>query len=229
MNPSNLTPRANHCARVTPLSPMAAAGPPPAPQRQPAFTSVWPTTTQQSQPFVDRARLTPFMRIPSAQYNGGASAWPGPTPLSPTNGAIDVAGSVGIGWMPNGNTHPLETPSVMGAFGFNGFNVDGMSGAAGSVDFQTGSQLHLPAYFEVDARQGADFNGGGGQDLRLWCGWIGCRDRRGFTREDCLMRHIRSTHISPDLFKCTQCTKAFGRLDKLRDHLCLRHGWARSG
>ncbi|OQD79668.1 hypothetical protein PENANT_c046G02394 [Penicillium antarcticum] len=57
------------------------------------------------------------------------------------------------------------------------------------------------------------------------CGWKGCTYSGGFSREACLWRHIKSTHVSPKALKCSHCKKTFGlgREDKLRAHKRLAH------
>lgn len=57
------------------------------------------------------------------------------------------------------------------------------------------------------------------------CEWKGCVYPGAFSRETCLWRHIRSTHLSPQEFKCPQCNKTFGlgRKDKLNAHVRLVH------
>lgn len=59
----------------------------------------------------------------------------------------------------------------------------------------------------------------------IHCGWKDCTYSGGFSREACLWRHIKSTHISPKALTCPHCNKTFGlgREDKLRAHKRLAH------
>lgn len=57
------------------------------------------------------------------------------------------------------------------------------------------------------------------------CGWEGCAYPGNFSSEYVLMRHIKSTHVSPGLYKCPDlnCDRSFGRRDKLSAHVRLVH------
>ncbi|KAL2843460.1 hypothetical protein BJX68DRAFT_155602 [Aspergillus pseudodeflectus] len=63
-------------------------------------------------------------------------------------------------------------------------------------------------------------------DRTFQCRWIGCRSVTIFCRESELMRHLKTVHISPKAYPCTQpqCGMAFGRRDHLKAHQRNRHG-----
>ncbi|KAL2785419.1 hypothetical protein BJX66DRAFT_60461 [Aspergillus keveii] len=58
------------------------------------------------------------------------------------------------------------------------------------------------------------------------CKWLGCRSVTIFCRESELIRHLKTVHISPKAYPCTEpmCGMAFGRRDHLRAHQRNRHG-----
>ncbi|CAI7663379.1 unnamed protein product [Penicillium pancosmium] len=60
---------------------------------------------------------------------------------------------------------------------------------------------------------------------RYKCRWEGCTYTSTFSRQTCLWRHIKSTHVAPEEFKCPvrDCKESFGRKDKLQSHMRLCH------
>jgi hypothetical protein len=56
------------------------------------------------------------------------------------------------------------------------------------------------------------------------CQWAGCRSSRNFRRAGDLIRHLRTIHISPTAFLCSDCQRSFGRRDHLTAHVKRRHG-----
>ncbi|KAJ5618694.1 hypothetical protein N7528_006805 [Penicillium herquei] len=55
------------------------------------------------------------------------------------------------------------------------------------------------------------------------CTWEGCQYTGSFSGEGTLMRHIKSTHVSPNRYRCKICGKVFGRKDKVMEHLRGAH------
>jgi hypothetical protein len=57
------------------------------------------------------------------------------------------------------------------------------------------------------------------------CKWEGCKFERSFGREAELLRHIRTTHISPGLYACPEagCRKSCSRKDNLQAHRRRAH------
>ncbi|KAL3481546.1 hypothetical protein BJX99DRAFT_148701 [Aspergillus californicus] len=53
------------------------------------------------------------------------------------------------------------------------------------------------------------------------CKWLGCRSTTSFRREIDLMRHLKTVHVSPKAYPCTElnCPMGFGRKDHLKAHL----------
>ncbi|KAJ0416463.1 hypothetical protein BJY00DRAFT_291582 [Aspergillus carlsbadensis] len=56
------------------------------------------------------------------------------------------------------------------------------------------------------------------------CRWQGCTNHVLFRRESDLIRHLRSIHISPHAYSCSDCLKTFGRNDHLQNHRRKVHG-----
>jgi hypothetical protein len=54
------------------------------------------------------------------------------------------------------------------------------------------------------------------------CEWVGCTYDRAFTRDMSLWRHIKDKHI-PKRIECGRCNRAFGRQDKLQEHIRTVH------
>ncbi|KAL5042382.1 hypothetical protein BDW71DRAFT_211229 [Aspergillus fruticulosus] len=65
---------------------------------------------------------------------------------------------------------------------------------------------------------------------RFQCKWQGCDSSHRFKRENDLIRHIRTIHISPDAWPClmNNCGMAFGRKDHLIQHNKRRHNRAKA-
>ncbi|KAJ5744074.1 hypothetical protein N7533_008944 [Penicillium manginii] len=57
----------------------------------------------------------------------------------------------------------------------------------------------------------------------ITCGWAGCAYTGSFASKSTLWRHIQTKHVSPSEHKCRTCGRAFGRKDKLLDHLRTMH------
>ncbi|KAJ6028499.1 hypothetical protein N7540_004075 [Penicillium herquei] len=55
------------------------------------------------------------------------------------------------------------------------------------------------------------------------CRWEGCTYKGTFTKEASLVRHLKTTHISPAMYQCLPCKKAFGRKDRFSAHMRLVH------
>lgn len=60
---------------------------------------------------------------------------------------------------------------------------------------------------------------------RYKCHWEGCTYTGAFSRQTCLWRHIKSTHVAPEEYRCPapECKETFGRKDKLKSHMRLYH------
>ncbi|KAJ5720862.1 uncharacterized protein N7483_008796 [Penicillium malachiteum] len=57
----------------------------------------------------------------------------------------------------------------------------------------------------------------------LKCRWEGCTYKGTFTKEASLVRHVKATHISPEMYQCLPCKKTFGRKDRFSAHMRLVH------
>lgn len=55
------------------------------------------------------------------------------------------------------------------------------------------------------------------------CGWIHCTNTKGFKRSACLLRHIKSIHVSAGEFQCPHCRRKFNRKDKVKAHIQTVH------
>lgn len=57
------------------------------------------------------------------------------------------------------------------------------------------------------------------------CDWKNCKNSNSFTHDTSLWRHIKEKHLFRDAFKCpaSQCSKAYGRRDKMREHWQSAH------
>ncbi|KAL3470253.1 hypothetical protein BJX99DRAFT_264423 [Aspergillus californicus] len=53
------------------------------------------------------------------------------------------------------------------------------------------------------------------------CKWLGCRSSTSFRRELDLIHHLKTIHISPKAYPCSEpnCSMGFGRKDHLKAHL----------
>ncbi|KAJ5453557.1 uncharacterized protein N7458_004513 [Penicillium daleae] len=76
----------------------------------------------------------------------------------------------------------------------------------------------LPTTPEVEAVEGQQ---SGHEPVTFKCEWNGCTNAGTFRVKSSLLRHVDSTHISANKFKCPACTRAFGRKDKYKSH--IRH------
>lgn len=56
----------------------------------------------------------------------------------------------------------------------------------------------------------------------LRCQWKDCGSNDTFSNEGSLVRHLKAKHISPEKYRCP-CRKSFGRKDRFRDHMRLKH------
>jgi hypothetical protein len=63
------------------------------------------------------------------------------------------------------------------------------------------------------------------------CKWEGCKNTHPFSREADLLRHVKSVHISPGSYTCSEprCRKSCSRKDNLAAHRQRIHGRRVSG
>ncbi|KAJ5690636.1 transcriptional regulator family: C2H2 zinc finger [Penicillium macrosclerotiorum] len=98
----------------------------------------------------------------------------------------------------------------------SGPSTEGSLAAARNTQVRAVGQISRHVRHFANAENGAS-------DIK--CGWEGCTYTGRFSCASALMRHLRSTHVAPGTYKCpiSNCKRAFGRKDKLQEHIRVLH------